>query len=402
MTRFWRVVFHDYSRHVFNKRFLLGLLSVPIFIAVLIGAIYVLVALEMDTTPVGYVDHSGLLANPLPAPAPEPPDRPVPMIAFATEAEAQTALEAGELQCFYVLEADYLKTSRAQLVYIKPPRQLAGEQFSAFLVANLLASQPPEVAARVIDGSNITVRAADGSREMNANQWFNILTPMFGGITFLMAIFSGGGYLLQAVTEEKENRTVEIIVTSISPGKLMAGKVVGNIAVGFTQLIVWLAFAALAINVGKQNVELLRMIEIDAGYLLLTIAVMLPSFVFIGALMAAIGATVTNAQDGQQVVGLLTLPVWTPYYLITVIMTNPNGPLAVVLSLIPFTAPTTMSMRAGFAIIPTWQIVACLVILTLSALGALWLAGRAFRLGMLRYGKRLPLRELFRREAQAG
>jgi ABC-2 type transport system permease protein len=123
---------------------------------------------------------------------------------------------------------------------------------------------------------------------------------------------------------------------------------------------------------------------------------MLPAFMMISALMAAIGSTVTEAREGQQVAGLITLPVWIPYLLIMPIMETPNSPLAVALSLFPLTAPLTIVLRSGFTIIPTWQITLSLVLLILSALGALWLAGRTFRLGMLRYGKRLRWREIFK------
>ena len=118
----------------------------------------------------------------------------------------------------------------------------------------------------------------------------------------------------------------------------------------------------------------------------------------IAALMVAIGATVTDVQEGNQIASLFTIPVVIPYWFTVLILTNPNGPLAVGLSFFPFTAPVTLSMRAGMTVIPFGQLVLNLAFLWLCALGALWIAGRAFRLGMLRYGKRLKWREVFARQ----
>jgi ABC-2 type transport system permease protein len=113
--------------------------------------------------------------------------------------------------------------------------------------------------------------------------------------------------------------------------------------------------------------------------------------------MAAIGSTVTEEREGQQVAGLFTLPVMAPYWFAAQLMGNPNGPLAVGLSYFPLTAPVALSIRAGLTSIPAGQLALSLGLLVLSALGALWLAGRAFHLGMLRYGQKVAWREIFGR-----
>jgi ABC-2 type transport system permease protein len=150
--------------------------------------------------------------------------------------------------------------------------------------------------------------------------------------------------------------------------------------------------------IGKNYVSFLSGVKISVEMVGVTLAVMFPAFIMICALMAAIGATVTEASEGQQMVGLFTLPIWLPYMLIGVFIQNPNGPLAIALSLFPLTAPMTISMRIGFTSIPAWQVITSVSILVLSAIGAVWLAGRAFRLGMLRYGQRLRWKEVFSRQ----
>jgi ABC-2 type transport system permease protein len=195
--------------------------------------------------------------------------------------------------------------------------------------------------------------------------------------------------------EEKENRTMEIMVTSVSPNQLMTGKTLADMAVGITQLLVWAIFISLILLIGKSYVSFLSGVAFPAQTVFMLVAVMVPAFVMISGLMAATGATVTEASEGQQIMGLFTIPIWLPYILIALFISNPNSPLAVAMTLFPLTAPMTIAIRMGFTTIPTWQYITSLVLLLISAVGAVWLAGRAFRLGMLRYGQRLRWKEIF-------
>jgi ABC-2 type transport system permease protein len=398
MTKLWHVAWHEYQRHVFKRRFVLvGLLSVPLLILVMVGLIFLVISLDINTAPLGYVDYSGLLKDPLPAPAPEAPDRPVPILPFETEAAARSALDAGQIQAYYVLPADYLSTGRLSVVHLGALKSPASTQFYAFLTANLLKSTDPVIANRLVKGAEIIVQSPDGSRSVSNQNWFSVLVPMVAGIAFIIAMFSTGGYLMQAVVEEKENRTMEVIITSVSPNQFMAGKIIGDTAIGLTQIILWSFFIVIPILVLRNTISFLRGIQIAPQTLLLAVFVMFPAFVLVSALMAAIGATVSEAREGQQMVGMISLPIWIPYMLTGLLMSNPNSPLALGLSLFPLTAPLTMLMRDGLTILPAWQIALSASIQVLSAAGAIWLAGRAFRLGMLRYGKRLKWREVFAR-----
>ncbi len=395
MTKLWNVAWHEYQRHVFKRRFvLIGLLSVPLVILVMVGLIYLVLSMNINTTPLGYVDYSGLLTNPLPAPAPEPPDRPVPVLPFETETAARSALDAGRIQAYFVLPADYLSTGRLSVVHLGALKDPARQQFYNFLTANLLRNTDPVIANRLVIGAEIMVQTPDGSRSVSSKNWFNVLVPIVAGIAFIIAMFSTGGYLMQAVVEEKENRTMEVIITSVSPNQFMAGKIIGDTAVGLTQISLWMLFIVIPILALRNTMSFLRGIQIEPQTLLLLAFVMFPAFIMISALMAAIGATVSEAREGQQMVSMLSLPIWIPYMLTGSLMSNPNSPLALGLSLFPLTAPLTLLMRDGLTILPAWQIALSALIQVICAAGAIWLAGRAFRLGMLRYGKRLKWREV--------
>lgn len=397
MIKFWRVAKHEYTRHVLQKRFIFALLSVPFFITIMILLIVVMVYMETDAGAVGYVDASGLLANPVPGPVPEEPERPIPFLPYTTEAEARAALQAKQIEAYFVLPADYLQKRQAKLFYIEQPNNTVNEQFSDFLAANLLKDQPPAIRERILAGTELVIRAPETDRQTSQKDWFNILIPFMAGLVFFMAISTTSGYLLQAVVEEKENRTMEVMVTSVSPGKFMAGKVIGDISIGLTQLIAWGLFIWLGVQIGGKYVEWIKNIRLSGEVIELAVLVMVPAFVMISALMATVGATVTEAREGQQVMGFFTLIMWLPYMFMITLMENPNSPLAVGLSLFPLTAPLAMLMRVGFTVVPPWQIALCVSLLVLSALGALWVAGRAFRLGMLRYGQRVRWKEVFSR-----
>jgi len=397
MSKLWLVALHEYRRHVFNRRFIFGLLSVPLVIVLLIGLIFLIIAMENNTTPIGYVDYSGLLSDPLPAPRPTAPDRPVPLIAFANETDAQAALDAGRIQAYYVLPADYRITGVLRVVHINQLKSPASQQFYNFLGANLLKGTNPAIAARLVKGADVTVQSADSSRSLSSDNWFSFVFPMIAGIGFIIAMFTSGGYLMQAVVEEKENRTMEVVITSVSSDQFMAGKIVGDTCVGLTQILAWLLLIVIPILVERNAVPFLQGLRLSSQTLAVLVFTMLPSFVLVAALMAAIGATVTEAREGQQMTGLISLPIWVPYMLIGLLMSNPNSPLSLALSMIPFTAPVAMLVRDGLTILPVWQIALSSAIQILCAVAAIWLAGRAFRLGMLRYGKRLSWRELFAR-----
>jgi ABC-2 type transport system permease protein len=399
MSKFWKVARHEYTRHVLRRRFLFGLFSVPLMIVLMVGVVLLIALSQEDGKPVGYVDHADLLSQAVQLPPPGALQKSVKMVAFSDEAQARQALVAGKIQAYFILGADYLESGNARMVSLKEPSPEAQDQFRSFVRASLLASQPNEVAARLAQGDNLVVRSADGSRQLKQGDWFNLLLPIFAGLAFMMAIFTTSGYLMQAVVEEKENRTMEVLVTSVSPLQLMAGKIIGLIGVGLTQFLGWIGFGVLAVLVGRNYFSWMKSASLSPSLLLWSFIILIPSFVMVAALMVAVGSTVTEAREGQQISGLFTMPIVIPYWFVALIMKNPNGLVSQVLSFFPLTAPVTLTLRLAFSVIPLWQLGLNLLELGLVAVLTVWLAGRAFRLGMLQYGQRLSLRQIIRRQA---
>ncbi len=398
MTKIWKIIKYEYTRHVFQKRFLFSLLSLPVFVLVMVGVAFIAAFFSIDTSPVGYVDPAGMLENAVRKEMDDSIfDPQIEFLAYQDPAQAETDLQAGDIQAYYILPGSFEQALQVELVFYEEPAGEIQSQFYDFLSDNLALfdSLDPQIETRLEDGSLITMKAADGSREMRQDQWFVVLIPIIAGIMFFVVIMTSGGYLLQAVVEEKENRTMEIVITSVSPTQLMTGKIIGNIGVGLTQLVAWLIFAWIGLKVGGQFWPVLQDFSLPANYVAVLLLVLLPSFVMIAALMAAIGATMTELREAQQVQGLFSLTIMVPYYLSSSLMMNPNSPLAIGLSYFPLTAPVTILMRFSSTVIPVWQITIHILLLIAFAAAAIWFSGRAFRMGMLRYGKKLSLIEIF-------
>lgn len=392
MKKFWLVTWHEYQRHVLRKRFLFSLLSVPALMGLMVGLIFIIIQMETNTDPIGYVDYSGLLSAAQPTATPT--SQAIEVIAFASETDAEAALQARRIQAYFILPADYLQTSQVQAVSLKQLAPNARQQFSDRLRATLLAGQPPEIKRRLEAGDELLVRDPSSGRQIGENDQFTILVPFFASIAFMIATFTTSGYLMAAVIEEKENRTMEVLVTSVSPMQLMAGKIIGIMGVGLTQLLAWFGTAFLIVLVGRNSIPLLQTLHIPGSTLLLLLLVLLPAYVSVSAFMAAVGAIVTEAREGQSYSALVTMPVVIPFWLIVPIMSNPNGLLARLFSYIPSTAPVTVTLRSAFTTLPAWDLSLIVGIQVACAIAALWLAGRAFRLGMLSYGQRLSFKQI--------
>ncbi len=397
MAKIWQIIKYEYMKHVFHKRFLFSLLSLPIGVLAMFGVAFLIGRFSVDRTPVGYVDHSGILQNSTrEEDSSDLFDPRIELITYQSEEQANQDLTDGNIQAFYVLPKLYPQILDVDLIYFEEPSSEIQSQFRDFVSFNLATAEniDPLVKERLSDGSVINMESLDGSRNMRQDQWYLILVPFVAGVMFVIVIMTSGAYLMQAVVEEKENRTMEIVITSVSPNQLMTGKIIGNIGVGLTQLVVWLIFGWIGLKVAGQFWPILQDFSLPGDYITVILLVFLPAFVMIAAFMSAIGATMTELKEAQQVQGLISLPMMVPFYIASSIIMNPNGTLAVVLSFFPLTSPLTIIMRMAFTVIPTWQIATNIAILFAFAIFSVWFAGRAFRMGMLRYGKKLSLKEV--------
>jgi ABC-2 type transport system permease protein len=386
MFNFWVVAGYEYSRRVGKRSFLLGTLGVPLMMSAIMAMIVFTAISGSDKRPVGYVDAAGILAKATPPASNE-------FLAFENESTARRALELKEIRAYYVIPAGYPTQANIDLYYQeKALSQILQQKFAGFMRTGLSAGFSESIRTRLIEGPRLTLRSLDGSREIKADSIQNIVLPFLLGFLLIFIVMTSAGYMLQAVSDEKENRTIEVLVTSITPEQLLGGKALGLMAVSMTQIIVWMGVLLVGVGVGGLYFESLRTIRIPWDFVVVVVLFFLPTFALINSIMVAIGGMVTEMRQGQQVAGMLNMLFILPSFFSGFAFSNPNHPLLVGFSLFPTTALITICMRWTTTFIPIWQLILSWILLVISTGISIWAGGRIFRHGMLQYGQRLSLR----------
>jgi ABC-2 type transport system permease protein len=392
MRNFWLVASHEYRRTVMKRAFLIITFAIPIGLAAVIALSILVFASGDDKSPVGYVDNSGTLDISLP-PAQAETNGGVEIRAYPDEDAALAALEQREIQAFFVLPAEYPQSLHTDLVYLEePPSNDAWGDFDDFVRSNLLASLPEDVRQRVSEGPAVTVVDVASNREFSEAAIINIILPFVATFFFFVATMMASGYMLQVVAEEKENKTMEVMLTSVTPGQLIGGKAVGLMAASLTQLAIYVVAAIVGLVIAAQYIPELQHAVVPWEYLGLMAMFFFPSYVLIAAVMIAIGSSVTELQQGQQIAGMLNFLFIAPIFLIAVILENPSNPIITFFTFFPTTSFLTISLRWGLGTVPMWQVAVSWVILVATAALMMWAASRVFRAGMLRYGQPLTFK----------
>ncbi len=356
---------------------------------------------DADKTRIGYVDHANIIVQST------DPFSSTTFVPFANEAAARAALQAKDLNVFYVMDADYLSSGTItryvrQIEFISLDRG----QFTEFLRSNLLHHRDPRIVERLGDVSEFeTTRLdADGQPfrgrfadyDMNSDDATLFVLPFAFALLLYMTIFSSAGLLQNSVIEEKENRILEILLTSLQPWQLLGGKIVGLGALGLLQMVIWLGSVLLFVISHSGSVALLQSINLPTYVWMLTLPYYLLGYLVYGGLMAGIGATLTTTREGSVLTSILLIPVMAPFLLLFGIIDHPDGWLAIVLSLIPYTASITMMTRLTLVDVVWWQIVLSLVLLAGSVVLSIQFSAKLFRTTMLLRGKKLSVGEVWR------
>jgi len=390
MRNYWLVAKHEYRRVVIRRGFLIGTLIIPLGIAALIGLAIVVESMGQDDSPVGFVDQAGVLDVSLLAAR---PDDAVEIRAYADEEAALAALNAQEVQAFFVLPPDYVETLESEQYYLSEPLDNdIWREFDDFVRLNLVSRLPEDIKERLLEGPSVTVRDISSNREFSEEKVVNIILPFIGTAFFFITTMSASGYMLQAVADEKENRMMEVMVTSVTPTQLIGGKAVGLLAAALTQMVIWVVAAVIGLIIAAPFVSELQYAEVPWAYVGLMVLFFFPSYALIAAIMVAVGAAVTDVQQGQQLAGLLNMLFLLPIFLLGVLFTNPDHPLWTVMTLFPTTAFLSVSLRWALGTVPMWQLVLSWTLTVTTTVGMVWVAARIFRAGMLRYGQPLNLK----------
>lgn len=265
-----------------------------------------------------------------------------------------------------------------------------------------------------------TAKATDTGAETSSATASTVIGFTCALLIYLF-IFLYGVQVMRGVIEEKTNRIVEVIISSLKPFELMMGKIIGIALVGLTQFVIWVllitilgggtsgimasqmhlpaeASDALAQS-GQSGGSMGGFMEVLMGFNYVYILGMflfyfISGYLFYGALFAAIGSAVDNETDTQQFMLPVTMPLIFAFVLAqSAVVANPNGPLAFWLSVIPFTSPVVMMVRIPFGI-PVWEVVVSMLSMVAGFIFTVWLAGRIYRIGILMYGKKPSYKEI--------
>ena len=392
MHKFWLVAKQEFRNRTFRRSFVFGTLVIPVLITVIITITIIILIRSEDNRPLGYVDYSGVLSN---AKILQKDKESVDIIAFENKENARLALDTGKIQGLFILPDDYLTTQFVDLYFLEeaPDKSILSD-FDDYVRANIVKNKPSPIQNRIIEGTTLTIYALNDNREFQNNESgiMVIMLPLLVAMFFLFAVLGASGYFLQVVTDEKENRTMEIMITSISPAQMIMGKSVGLIAVGLMQIIIWLASIVIAWIVARHFFEVLELVVLPWDILVIFAFFFLPSYAIIAGLMICIGSIVTELQEGQQISGIINMLFTFPIFFAALVFADPNSPLLVFLSFWPTTSLMTIMMRWGFTVVPFWQVLLSWLSTGLTAITIIWVASRVFRLGMLRYGQRLTLK----------
>ena len=347
-----------------------------------------------EVRPEGYVDLSGLIRQ---IPADFPAGK---FIAYPSETAARQALQAGKISAFYVVSQDYIRDGK--VTYIRPdfnPLASSGDQSGSFtwlLQVNLAGGDA--LFASLVNGptklDDVSLATAPQPDQKNA---LALWTPYIITLLFYMLIIGASSLLLSNVSKEKENRIIEVLLTSVTPRQLLTGKILGLGIVGLGQTLLWLGTSYLLLNLSGRTFNLPSEIHLPASFLAWGLVFFLLGYAVYASLMAGLGALAPNLREASQATFVIMLPMMIPLFLSSsVFMEEPNGPIATGLSLFPLSAPVAMMARLSAGGVPWWQ--APLAAILLAGTAVLILRGVAgmFRAQSLLSGQGFKLKMYFR------
>ncbi|MEQ9188029.1 MAG: ABC transporter permease [Cryomorphaceae bacterium] len=359
--------------------------------------------------------------------------------------KAEALLEASDFTGILYLPKNILANKSAELIFKKEPSFRVQRQLEERLQQYLEISKLKEFNVSESDYRRLKAPVTISTfKYLGPNQASEpadnlpaIVGQIFGVIIFFFILIYSVS-VMRGVVEEKTNRIIEVMISSVRPFQLMFGKIVGVGAVGLTQFILWIVLTFTIVSIGQavilgdkylagnqqpgavtemlqeqmdaENAMNLTKISSDDNLFNQIRRVNFPLmiglflFYFLGgyllysALMAAIGSAVDTDTDTQQFVFPVTFPLFLAYFLSFQIFSNPDGPLAVWLSIIPFTSPIIMMIRIAHGIdgADLWQVYLSMGLLVLTFLGAVWLSARIYRTGILMHGKKASLKEIYK------
>ncbi len=356
----------------------------------------------------GYIDLAGLIST-------IPEDLPQDIfVAYSSEDTAAQALEEGDINAYYIIPEDYLEQGKVTYVStsVNPFESASQEWMMRWTLLVGLLGGDEEFASLVFNPVDLTVERRgvetgpdsyseeDCSRPGPAcrSNPLIVMLPMIMVVMFFMFLTMNSGMLLSNISGEKQNRTMEILMLSITPQQMLAGKMLGLGTAGLLQSGAWIGALWTMLRIGGGVMSLPPEFQLPAWLIAISLIYFLLGYALYASLLAGIGALVPDVKAGSQASGLVLSPLIIGYMLNVMPFTLnvPNGVLATTISLFPLTSPVSMIMRMTVGGVPFWQLALSLGLLAISVALALRAVGKVFRTQMILSGQPFTVRRYLR------
>lgn len=331
----------------------------------------------------GYVDLSGVIQS-MPDYLPEGT-----LQAFVDETAARQSLDDGEIQAFFLIPADYLDSGA--IVYIRPDFNPLSAFDRAFVIQDVLRYNllggDSRLAAMVQSPLDLNVTVLEGSSERDEDNPLTFFLPYAVTMLYYISILTSASYLLSSIAKEKENRVLEILLVTVKPAQLLTGKFIALGLMGLLQNVLWVASGLILMRLSGRTLALPAAFQLPPAFLFWGIIFFIFGYGLYASQMAGVGALVPNLREASQATFVVIFPMIIPLFFISILIEEPNGTLATILSLIPWTASVTMMMRLAAGDVPLWQLLASSALLAVTAFLILRSVVRLFRAQTLLSGQ---------------
>lgn len=310
--------------------------------------------------------------------------------------EARRLLDNNSISSYIIIPRDFLKIGRAsyyskvQLSSFSSANMNLERILSDIIIESLLQDKgvSKETINKVknpITMERITVTKKGEEVETPFSFVGNYLLPLF----LFMSIMNAGGYLLNGIIEEKENKVVEVLLSTISPTELLSGKIVGLGGLGILQVGIWITGVVIITSFLK-----IPLVSLEKGILIMILFIL--GYLFYSSIFAMIGSISTSTRDSQQISALVSFIVFIPLLLFFGIVQNPNMTFIRILGMIPPFIPTIMIMRILLSEVSLIDIIISMIILSLSVIVSAKVASKIFKIGILMHGQKPSFNEVLR------
>lgn len=317
-----------------------------------------------------------------------------------------TAAESGEIQGYFLIRNSEMKDGSITFFARNPSSAVTGSSIDTVIAKAIrkYRLQKLGIRGRDVDAAiapiAFEVKKATNDPKQKDQSGISAFVTSFGLVMFIyFSLIFYGVHVLRGVLEEKSNRIIEVIVSSVRPFDLMMGKIFGIGSVGLTQVLIWVTFAGLVTLPGVAGALSLsrdQLPAIDGAHLVFFPVFFVLGFFLYATIYAGIGSMFNSEEDAQQMVSVATMMLVVPMIAMMPVIRNPSGGLAVTLSLIPFFTPILMYLRIGVEMPPMWQIALSIAIMIVTIFFMIWLVAKIYRVGILMYGKKPTIPELLR------